>query len=124
MTAAAFHASGRRYIGVLASETARRLQRLVQPFGCTIETCRPEVPLETLNGPLNVCAIVDPEELDASELDLAITRLRQRPRPAVVYTQRSPESVSRALSIVTETGAAVVFQSAGEDTAPLESRMT
>src|SRR5690242_2721554 len=119
MTAAGFHAGGRRYIGVLASDAARRLQRLVQPFGCTIETCPPEVLLETLNGPAHVCAIVDPGQLDASQLDLAIARLRQLPRPAVVYAQRSPESVSRALSIATETGAAVVFQSTGEDTAPL-----
>ena len=119
MTAAAFHASGRRYIGVLAADAARRLQRLVQPFGCTIETCRPEVLLETLNGPTHIRVIVDPGQLDASQLDLAIARLRQLPRPAVVYAQRSPENVSRALSIATETGATVVFQSTGEDTAPL-----
>lgn len=101
----------RRYIGLLATETARRLQRIVRPFGIIIEARRPEVWLEALNGPAHICAIVDPAQLAPADLEMAIARLRQHPRPAVVYADASAEGVSRAMRIVKETGAAAMFQS-------------
>lgn len=119
MTAAGRQPGGRRYIGVLAGGTARRLQRLVGPYRCTIETCRPEMLLETLNAPTHVCTIIDPAQLGPSELDAVITRLRERPRAAVVYAQPFQESVNRAISITRATGAAVMFESDDEDTALL-----
>lgn len=46
---------------------------------------------------------------------MAITRLRQHPRPAVVYAEPSAESVTTAIRIAKETGAAAMFRSHDED---------
>lgn len=112
-------ATGRRYVALLTSDSTRRLQRLVRPFGFAIEACRPETWLDALNGPAQVCAIVDPAQLAPAQLAVAISRLRHLPRPAVIYAQLSPEGVNDALSLTKETGAAVMFQSGDESTTQL-----
>ena len=113
--AAATRSTGRRYVGVLTPSTARRVERLVQPFGFTIEACRPDTFLEYLDGPSNVCAIIDPTQLAPDHLVETVARLRGHPRPAIVYTPVSPQSAQDARWIADETGAAVVFQSPDED---------
>lgn len=113
--AAASRTTGRRYVGVLAPSTARRVERLVQPFGFTIEACRPDTFLEYLDGPSNVCAIIDPTQLAPDHLVETVARLRGHPRPAIVYTPVSSQSAQDAMWIADETGAAVVFQSPDED---------
>jgi len=115
--AAASRSTGRRYVGVLAPSTARRVERLVQPFGFTIEACRPDTFLEYLDGPSNVCAVIDPTQLAPDHLVETVARLRGHPRPAIVYTPVSPQSAQDARWIADETGAAVVFQSPDEDRA-------
>lgn len=107
-TPAAHGATRRRYIGLLTPDVARRLQRFVRPFGFTIEACRADAWLQALDGPPHVCAIIDPAQLTPADLETAITRLRQHPRPVIVYADSSPASVSRAKRVMEETGGAVV----------------
>lgn len=103
----------------MTATTAQRIQRVIAPFGFAVEACAPDAFLEHLSDPEHVCAIIDPAALGLEQLVETVTRLRQQPRPAVVCTPSSPESLQDAVRIAAETGAAVAIQSPDQDRAAL-----
>lgn len=105
----------RRYVGVLTTATAQRMQRVIAPYGFAIETCAPDAFLEHLRGPAHVCAIIDPAALDVDHLVETVACLQRQPRPVIVCAPSLPERIQDAVRIASETGAAVAVQSSTQD---------